>query len=230
MTWCQSWREADPCTHPNEYGVMAGDIPVARDDTGPTLGDLLGEVIEGIPLMSLGRRDAEDEEQHQAVTSNDGTVGVAEVKQGDKDDDDKDETADRSEVDEFNEGEWALTRCRLLIDLDNPSPVWEQLYPRSTASTRRRLTRALAYFRKERVKRMADRESDMRADLDSVYARWKAGQCGESEFRWDVRELELAIYEQACEDDEVHIYESLTESALAQYRASLSQNEFDGQP
>ena len=206
---------------------MAGDIPVARDDTGPTLGDLLGEVIEGIPLMSLGRRDAEDEEQHQAVTSNDGTVGVAEVKQGDKDDDDKDETADRSEVDE---GGWALTRYRLLIDLDNPSPVWEQLYPRSTASTRRRLTRALAYFRKERVKRMADRESDMRADLDSLYARWKAGQCSESEFRWDVRELELAIYEQACEDEEVHIYESLTESKLAQYRASLSQNEFDDQP
>ena len=207
---------------------MAGDIPVARDDTGPTLGDLLGEVIEGIPLMSLGRRDAEDEEQHQAVTSNDGTVGVAEeVKQGDKDDDDKDETADRSEVDE---GGWALTRYRLLIDLDNPSPVWEQLYPRSTASTRRRLTRALAYFRKERVKRMADRESDMRADLDSLYARWKAGQCSESEFRWDVRELEWAMNERACEDEEVHIYESLTESKLAQYRASLSQNEFDDQP
>ena len=227
MTWCQSWREADPCTHPNEYGVMAGDIPVARDDTGPTLGDLLGEVIEGIPLMSLGRRDAEDEEQHQAVTSNDGTVGVAEVKQGDNDDADKDETDDRSEM---AEGEWALTRYRLLIDLDNPSPVWEQLYPRSTASTRRRLTRALAYFRKERVKRMADRESDMRADLDSVYAQWKAGQCSASRFRGEVRELEWVLDERSCEDEEVHICESLTESALAQYRASLSQDEFDDQP
>ena len=244
MTWCQSWYETDPCTHPNEHGVMSGDIPVAKDDTVATLEDLLGEVLEGFPLMHLGRRDAEDEEQHEAVTSNDGTVGVAEVNQGDKDNDDdddddddddndndndadKDETADRSETDE---GEWALTRYRLFVNLNTPTPVWEQLYPRSTASTRKRLTKALAYFRKERVRRMADRESDMREDLDIAYARWKAGHYSESQFRSEVRELQWMMNERTIEDTELHVCESLTESALAQYRASLGQNEFDGQP
>ena len=235
MTWCQSWHESDQCTHPNEDGVMSGDIPAAKDDDVPTLEDQLGEVIEGFPLMSLGRRDAEDEEQHQAVTTNDGPVGTAEVDQGDKDDDDEeddsdadeDEATDRSEADE---GEWALTQYRLWIDLVNPTPVWEQLYPRSTASTRKRLTRALAYFRKERVRRMADRESDMRAELDIAYAQWKAGRYSESRFRREVRELEWLMNERTGEDTELHICQSLTESALAQYRASLGQNEFDGQP
>ena len=219
MTWCQSWHETDPCTHPNEHGVMSGDIPVAKDDTVPTLDDLLGEVIEGFPLMHLGRRDAEDEEQHEAVNQGD--------KENDDDDADKDETADRSETDE---GEWALTRYRLFVNLNTPTPVWEQLYPRSTASTRKRLTKALAYFRKERVKRMAGRESDMREDLDIAYARWKGGRYSESQFRAEVRELQWMMNERAIEDTELHVCESLTESALAQYRASLSQNEFDGQP
>ena len=227
MTWCQSWRETDPCTHPNEHGVMSGDIPVAKDDTVATLDDLLGEVIEGFPLMHLGRRDAEDEEQHEAVNQGDKDNDDDDADDDDDDDADKDETADRSERDE---GEWALTRYRLFVNLNTPTPVWEQLYPRSTASTRKRLTKALAYFRKERVKRMTGRESDMREDLDIAYARWKGGRYSESQFRDEVRELQWKMNERAIEDTELHVCESLTESALAQYRASLSQNEFDGQP